>query len=388
MAGIIMNLGGEEPLERYRRCGAYSTRIQRKAYSARGWGRAHEATIADYLAMRPGDQVFLFRRRMLYGVGRVVQLSGGPRAALCNYPHSWDLQRPPERSALWGNEPGEIVNHPFVLFFEPWPFWYVEGVDMDEALAADTHGYVSSLPFFSGVSFIRIDDFEAAHLVNLIARRNRGTKPVTSEHQRYHDLARETLAEAPDSYHIDVDALVRQYSADQRVRHEALLEAWVGDALTNQWEFVKGAFGREAPWSFVGRQVPASPFKPPEYVDRIDILAYDIGVPIPGLTIPSPHSYVVVEFKKDEATTDDVRQTMKYVDWIAHKKQGGEYEGVSAALVAAAFSDDLHEVDFTRSYVKPRRPYDVGTWEGLRLIKYEVTECGPALSLTPLTPPG
>jgi len=150
VAGIIINLGAGDALDRYRGCGAYSTILHRKGYTRKGWGTAGEATIADYLSVTEGDQVFLFSRRFIYGIGNVVRLPGARAAALSNYPQSWDLRIRFGGKALWCNEPDDLADHPFVIFFEPSPHWFPNGVDMDEVLAADSHGYVASLPFFSG----------------------------------------------------------------------------------------------------------------------------------------------------------------------------------------------------------------------------------------------
>lgn len=215
MAGVIVNLGSEEALERYRTCGAYSTTLARRPVGRAGWRRPAEATLADYFSIAEGDLVFFFTRRSLYGIGRVVKLPGAARAALANYPHSWDLEHEFEEAMLWSKEPeSPLQDHPFVVFFKPCPGFFNLGVDMDEVLASDPHGYVTSLPFFSGVSFIRVDDFEAAHLASLIMRANSGRTPLTTDHLKYHSIAEERWQSDQPAYEIDVDALIRQYSQD------------------------------------------------------------------------------------------------------------------------------------------------------------------------------
>lgn len=384
MHGVLINLRGEEPLSRYRRCGVYATRMDRPPFSRQGWRPAGEGTIADYLALREGDLVFFFCGRLIYGIGRVVRLPGTRRAALCNYRYAWDLRVPPSGNLLWEDEPNDPLDHPFVFFFEPYPRWFPHGVDMDEALSADAHGYVTILPFFARVSFARLDHFEAAHLAWLVARCEDDASDIPDEHERTHLRARECVAASPDEFEIDVDALVRQYSEGGQVRHEALLEAWFIDALTNRWGLVRDVFARDNPWAFVGRQVPASPFKPPEYVDRIDILAYDVAPAVPDCPIPVIRGYLAAELKAGAATMADVLQTMKYVDWIAQTRQGGEYVGIQAMLVAAEFPDEVlraARTETTRRYVRPRRPYGTSEWCDFRLLRYAVQEDGPAIAL-------
>jgi len=387
MAGVIINLSGAEARERYSTGGAYSYRQARRDEGRAGWGTAQEMAIADYLALAAGDLVFFFENRRIFGVGRIVRMPATTRAVLCNYAASWDLSRRPGAPYLWEDEPeDDLADHPFVVFFEPEPAWFREGIDMDEALASDTHGYVKQLPFFAGLSFALLDDFEAAHLAALIRKANLSGEAYPEGHHSVHDRARDCLAARPSVFDIDVDDFVRQYSEQGLLRHEALLEAWLVDAFRNRWGLVSGVVGRERCPTFVGHQIPASPFKPHEYIDRIDLLAYDIERPTPHSPIPVTHSYLLAELKRDAATVDDVRQTLKYVDWVAHEHQGGDYAGISAMMVSAGYPDSVRAVAHSegrREYVRPRRPYDTNTWQSLRLVTYTVSDTGPAIRLQP-----
>lgn len=387
VAGVIINLSGREARERYCLGGAYSYRQSRPEPGRRGWGKNYEAAIADYLGLADGDLVFFFERRQIFGIGRIIRLPGSARAVLCNYRNAWDLSATPSGPYLWENEPDDdLRDHPFVVFFEPDPAWYEQGIDMDEALASDTHSYVKQLPFFAGVSFARLDDFEAAHLAGLIRKSNLAGAEYRTRHQNVHRRAAAYLRREDHGFDLDTDALVRQYSEGALVRHEALLEAWLVDALQNRWPLLRSIPGRKERPTFLGRQVPASPFKPHEYIDRIDLLAYDIEKPTASSMIPITNSYLIAELKKDEATVEDVRQTLKYVDWIAHEHQGGDYAGITALIVSAGYPDSVREIaasEGKRLYVKPRRPYGTETWESLHLMEYRVARRGPAIRLTP-----
>lgn len=384
MAGVIFNLSGPEPRERYSTSGTYSFLQERPPARARGWGN-HEKALADYLALQEGDLVFFFENRAIYGVGRIVQLRDSLRSTLCNYPYSWDLSEEVEDTFLWDNEPdSELANHPFVVFFEPDPAWYLQGIDMDEALTADTHAYVHALPFFWRTSFIRLDDFEAAHLAGLIRRANRDVACYPDLHGPVHARAQRLLTQAPASFDIDIDGLVRQYADRGVLRHEDLLEAWLVDAFSNRWELVAPIIERPEPPTFVGRQVVASPYKPPQYVDKIDLLAYEIERPTPGSSVPIAHSYHILELKKDRAAPEDITQALKYVDWVAHKRQGGDYADISAFVVSAGFPDEVRDFassEGQRDYVRPRRPYVTATWQSLYLIEYSVATEGAAIRL-------
>lgn len=385
MAGVIFNLDGPESRIRYSKNGIYSTRMRRPEPSGYGWRTSGEATIADFVALKEDDLVFFFENRMIYGIGRVVKMPQVARAALCNYPRSWDIyQETLEETYLWTDEPDSLLNHPFVVYSEPCPAWFKQGIDMDEALASDAHGYLSVLPFFAGVSFARLDDFEAAHLAALIRRSNQDGAQLERMDAQVHAQAKQLLSAGHQRFEIDTDALVRQYTEGDAVRHEALLEAWLMDACHNRWELVEGVMGRTRPWTFIGRQVPASPFKPPDYIDRADMLAYDIAPPTEVSRVPIASSYMVAELKKDRASADNIRQVLKYVDWIAHKYQGGDYAGISAMMVTAGYSDEIKQLaaeEGRRDYVRPRRPYDMNVWQSLKLVQYKVTDEGPAIAL-------
>lgn len=388
MAGLVVSLRDTEALDRYREGGAYSTFLARPKDTMYGWRPAGEGTIADYLALRDGDLLFFFVERVIYGLGRVVALPRARRAALCNYRYAWDLGRQCDAPFLWQDEPDDICHHPFVVFVEPHPAWWTQGIDMDEALGADARGYVTVLPFFSGVSFARVDEFETAHLAALLSRAANGSQTVRSRHKSRHAHAAALVKGHGGAFDMDVDALVRRHAKKRRLRHEALLEAWLVDALTDsqRWQLVRNVFGRSRPWTFVGWQVPASPFKPPQWIDRMDILAYDVA-PRPEtdlIRVPVAHSYFAAELKKGRASVDDVMQAMKYVDWLAHKYQGGDYAGISAAVIAADFPREVREHagrEGLRRYIRPRRPYGTSEWRDLLLIRYQVERQGAAISL-------
>ena len=52
------------------------------------------------------------------------------------------------------------------------------------------------------------------------------------------------------------------------IKHEMAIEAAILHKLSNDSETL---FGK---WDYISHQVPASPFKPVDYMDRIDIFAY------------------------------------------------------------------------------------------------------------------
>lgn len=155
------------------------------------------------------------------------------------------------------------------------------------------------------------------------------------------------------------------------ISHEMAIEAHIIDILSNDKSTIFG------PWDYISHQVAASPFKPVDYMDKMDIFGYRN---IPGYDIIS--KYLLIELKKDTAKITDTKkkfedpiaQTMKYVDWINHHYANGDYDMIEAFIVDHHIPQEM--IDYkneicTRTYIKGRRPVVTGTWSNLRLIEYK-----------------
>ena len=121
-------------------------------------------------------------------------------------------------------------------------------------------------------------------------------------------------------------------------------------------------------WDYISHQVIASPFKPIDYMDKIDVFAarYLIDTDIPC-------KYLVAELKKDNAGKDTIDQVLKYIDWVCGEYTYGNYDAIQACIIAADFDPDIF--DYFRSVAK--RFFTVGShpainkiWTDLKLIKY------------------
>jgi len=394
MPGYIINLGtkeeraGWEKLELYVRYGAYGTIIKRPVRDL--WAVAQEMTLADYLTIRPGALVFFFLGRKIYGVGRVISFKVGAQelVALANYPGaSFPHASPPQNpdDYLW-RENGE-ENIRWVIFFEPHPYFFKTGLDMDEVLASDVKGVVRSLRVFEGVSFIQMEDEEAQVILDLLLRRNEdiinghlsfdrvfdSQAKQTHARVREHDLAR---------YCIDLDGLIRKHvKRDGSIGHEALVHAWLANALSQRQEQAVKIFGS---WDYVTNQYPASPQKPIRFMDRIDIFGY-VEKKLSDEATPTIVSYKIIEVKRDKVEAEkDVNQLIKYVDWIAHTRAGGDYSLVDAYFVAHDYADSVVQYvqdTLPKDFVTPRRPYAPARWNRLQLIRYTYTGGSPVLKL-------
>lgn len=129
---------------------------------------------------------------------------------------------------------------------------------------------------------------------------------------------------------------------DDSLKSEMALEVGILSGLNHRDAAVCNALGE---WDYVSHQVAASPFKPVDYMDRIDIFGYRWVKGYKGERISK---YLVVELKsgpaklKDSATNKDYNQLMKYVDWICNKHAHGNYSMIEAVLVAHSFDLMTH----------------------------------------------
>ena len=87
-------------------------------------------------------------------------------------------------------------------------------------------------------------------------------------------------------------------------------------------------------WDYLTQQLIASPFKPLDYIDKIDIYGYRYSVNYPG-TPKLKTRYLVIEIKKDKINKAAVEQTMKYVDWVCREYAAGDYSKIKAFAVGS-----------------------------------------------------
>ena len=71
MGGYIFSLGKNNAQEILKNCiynGCYSTNMSPITEASRNF-KPFEATFADYCSMKPGDNIYFFTDRKLYGIG-------------------------------------------------------------------------------------------------------------------------------------------------------------------------------------------------------------------------------------------------------------------------------------------------------------------------------
>lgn len=366
MAGYVVNLSSEAALAMYVQNGVYATILSvPKGY----WGVPHEATFADYATMQAGDNIYFFLGRKIYGIGVLVDVGGDCK--FLNYPEANEPQNfdylQIQNNLLWDEGP-ESVNQRWVCVFKPSPYFFTCGIDMDDVLSSNPQQF-RMLRAFWKVSFIKIDDDENQALMDIILRNNQEalnnphSKVFPTNYQTCHsNMATKILT---GNYYFRTSEILFKCANDTRLRHEMALEAGLLHQLSVKEQNTVKLFGV---WDYLSHQVIASPFKPIDYMDRMDVFGYSY---IQGFKTKS--RFLVAELKKNGATTGDVDQLMKYVDWVKDEYSYGDYSIINAFLIAFDFPSPVVEYARKmgeRKYIIGRRPARSAIWSNLKLVKY------------------
>lgn len=379
MAGYIFNLNDRSALDHCMRKGVYGTIIGNIRYNGT-WGITQEGTFADYASMKEGDLVFFFIKRKIYGIGRLKNLHIDGNATDCkflNYPnadkpfnfkwHNVPFLRSvnPHQSFMWSTGPflDKVDFHQrFICVFEPYPGFYEEGIDMDDALVSNAECF-NMLRAFWKVSFLKLDDTEANCLFDVLLKNcyfdSRGIVP---DHRKKH---REIARKLNSNYLLNANNILDYAAIGDKLKHEMALEAGLMFQLSSHHGHTQDIFGK---WDYISHQVIASPFKPIDYMDKIDIYGYSY---IEGFQ--TKDKYLIMELKKDKAIGEDIEQLMKYVDWVKEKYSGQDYTSITAYLVAYEFEPSVHSYlssHGSRNYIIGRRPARTGVWDNIKLVEY------------------
>lgn len=383
MAGYLFLVNTEDALRQCIETGTYSTLVSNPHNGI--WSGPAEGTFADFATMQPGDNVYFFINRRIYGVGVMISVDG--RSRFENFPGA---SSPSVDSAGGDGADSRLVgddvihdgkSQRWVCVFKGAPHFFTSGVDMDDVLASEPKAF-RILRAMWKLSFIKFDDEENQAFKNAIYKANQSAltdpKPGTNVFPEAQTAAHSRISRlvAERDYSLKANAMVLACRSGNRLRHEMALEAGLLAQLMDGGSSAQQAFGR---WDYLSHQVVASPFKPVDYMDKMDVFGYRW---IPGYS-PTISKYLVCELKKDAASTWDVEQTMKYVDWIRDEYAHGDYSMIEAYLVAADFDPDVWQFSREvgkRSFMTQRRPARNQEWSDLRLVRYSVSDQGLTFS--------
>lgn len=358
-----MTLDNLRSLEICIETGTYSTNLSEpNGY----WRTHHEGTFADFLSMKEGDNIYFFINRKIYGIGLIKNIQFD-----CKFLNYIDADIPKTVSAEEYNNKKPLLKNasPYnrcFCVFEPSPFFFVNGIDMDDALNSNPAAF-KMLRAMWKVSFIKVDDRENQALIDIILKRNE-SKLISGDDVFQYDnsLKIEIERQLTPNHRLSAYRILQSCIGKNLIKHEMAIEASLCELLSKD---NNTPFGK---WDYISHQVVASPFKAVDYMDKMDIFGYKF---IPGYSTIS--RYLVIEIKKDPAKTDVIEQIMKYVDWIQSEYAFGDYSMIEAYVIAVDFSIDLiqqKEDECKRYFTKGYRPTISCIWDAVKLIKYQYDE--------------
>ena len=369
MAGYIFNLDSIESLKLYVINGVYATKLKDQPNGY--WKTYQEATFADYATMKSGDNVYFFIKRKIYGIGELVDVNNDCKFS--NFPEAckpttFDYMSK-KQDLLW-DEGIFSVKQRWLCVFKPSPYFFIKGVDMDDVLSSNPSAF-KMLRAFWKVSFLKIDDEENQAFKDVILKFNQDT---LNNHQNcihifqsaYQQTHQKFSQKINSSYNLDITQILDSCASHDQLMHEMALESGILYQLSYRDTNTVNLFGN---WDYLSHQVIASPFKPIDYMDKMDIFAYSY---ITGFT-PTKSKYLVIELKKDSATEEDIDQLLKYVDWVKDEYCFGDYSMIVAFLVAYKFPSNVvqyKELTAERNYTIGRRPAMSLRWTNLELVEY------------------
>lgn len=368
MAGYIFSLDSLDSLHLYTRYGVYATKLSAPNHF---WGNPHEGTFADYATMHEGDNVYFFIKRKIYGIGKLKDL--GTDCKFFNFPGAGRPDRfeyvTTKPSLLW-DEDEFSTNQRCICIFEPDPYFFTSGIDMDDVLSSNPDSF-KMLRAFWKLSFIKFDDEENQAFRDVILKRNQEALLVPKEDENIvrfapcHQQISEHLS--PDyQLSVGISSVLTSCAENDYLRHEMAIEAGILNQLATKDFHTCQIFGE---WDYLSHQVIASPFKPIDYMDKMDLFGYSY---IPSFT-PTKSRFLVGEIKKDAARLEDIDQLLKYVDWVKDEYCFSDYSMINAFLVAYNFDQNViqHKNDVgVRRYTIGVRPAQSLEWNSIKLVRY------------------
>ena len=382
MPGYLFTFSETDSLKRCIEQGVYSTYMNPK------WSMQTSATFADFATMKPGDNVYFFSKRKVFGIGEIVEIEPG-KPFLDNFKGASRGESPEsstellteyasatENQAAMPQADGKKRIQRWIIAFKPAPYFFSEGVDMDDLLASNPFDF-RSLRVFWKRSFIKFDEAENTAFKTALLRANRKCLHLQSPNlmlPSHYDKnisklrSRNDLAEFQPDYYARLSS---KRNENGSLGSEMDLEAGILFQLAQEEKSATDAFGS---WDYLSHQVHASPMKAVDYMDRMDIFGYSL---FPNSTIIN--RYCVAELKKGTVTSKDLPQLMKYVDWIKQEYAGGSYDLIRAFLVGYKFDmKDIcrHLGDLERVFLPGRHSSTTAKWNDVTFVKYEVEKNG------------
>lgn len=321
------------------------------------------ATFADFCSMKEGDNVYFLSDRKIYGVGKLINIKED-----CKYNN---FSKATEFRKIEEHEVDEYLykkslDFRWICLFKPDPRFFYEGVDMDDVLLYKPNAF-KMLRAFQNKSFIKIDDVENMALKQFLFLRNHNSTEFFDFNESFH---KKISVMNLINYRIDTNKVFNENYENSEIKSEMLLEACIVDFL------MKNKFMDEN-WDYITHQLIASPFKPINYMDKIDVFAYKFLNEFPDKNNRPIEKFLVLELKKDIADKNTINQLLKYVDWIAKEYASGDYSMITSGIIAKKYSSDTYLIMkkiAERSYIRTTHPPKNEVWNDMKLFCYDIVD--------------
>ena len=223
---------------------------------------------------------------------------------------------------------------------------------------------------FEGLSFIKIDDEENRALREFISLVNESSYDNIDENVFPFNNGTHSrlLAEDLTAFTMNINKALSNAENREYVFSEMFIEGALLQGLSTGTTTAMGQ------WDYLTHQLIASPFKPLQYIDKIDIFGYRFSQHYqdePKLIT----KYLLVEMKKDTINRAALEQTMQYVDWVCKEYASGDYSKIEAFVVG---DHAVHNIGNAiadicqRSYIVETHPAKPERWNNLKVVQYSV----------------
>ncbi|MFC6799527.1 hypothetical protein [Haladaptatus sp. DYSN1] len=330
------------------------------------WSSQMAGTFGDLAAIEPGDKVFFFKAKTIYGVGEVLDIEGTSRNPLFLNFEDASTPKPTQVDLDWLNvnedapavEDAQIsfdnisdgledsqtsddgvkynlpdsdvldikeddalysgsgwTNARIVVPFRPAPLFFEQGIDMDFALSSNAAARFSYLEFFEAKNFSLLSEDEALGLLELLLlvnNPNSGDAQSIAPAKNTNDFIELLNQKTKGNFSIhgyvadNVSGLRSNgFFKKENWVHALAIEALRTNDSTNLPDCLQNDLRRN-----VFREYPVSPAKPTTWANQLDILTEissrnsDDGIPTAGNEFVTV-GYELIEVKKDETTTID-----------------------------------------------------------------------------------
>lgn len=328
-SGLFITLFDKETLKLYLSKGIYGFHMAPVLGEVSSRSK-HYAALADYACARKGTQVFFFlEREIIYGGSIAGSKKYG--AFWLNGPYS-PMGRKADSSVCWDESnrhiyqstgvPGIFQRNDGEKKCQPYLLRFKRGklsgnVIKSDQLYFELDKFLYPLPSNSiaGMSFCTLTPAETKIALKLL--KNEPVNHYEAKTDEDVELVGEPISFKPE-YGI---------SSLSEATSESHLEASV---IANPDLLVDEMRPKNAT---VCRQVPISPLKPLNMIDRADICYYHRKDAICEGTIPN----TIIELKAKKAGKNECEQVQRYLRWL-HKRLRGEAERIELYLLAPSFA--------------------------------------------------